>query len=166
MFENLKTSLWNIFNNGSPQRPTAPGVSGKLPKDRQAPITFEIVSGSGEALSLAIDKGLQNGTLSPVSMALLKTLPCEVVKDLEGTVKSIDWNGLTSVRGDKVEVAFKLLKQVSQIEGVDNDFKIAEVASKTALDVAARKDVETGDNNGMKKTDTAKTTPAPPAFKL
>ena len=113
----LKRLLWNIFNPALPKGLRPPGYLANYRKIDRHLSTFEIVSGSGwgEALSLAIDKGLQNGTLSPVSMALLKTLPCEVVKDLEGTVKSIDWNGLTSVvRGDKVEVGFKLLKQVSQ----------------------------------------------------
>lgn len=85
-------------------------------------LLFEMVLdfGAGDALPKSIDKRLQAGTLEPMSMALLKALPSEVVSIEDGTVKSIDWNGLKAINNDKVEAAFETLKKVSKIEGLDN----------------------------------------------
>lgn len=86
-------------------------------------LLFEMVLdfGAGDALPKAIDKRLQTGTLEPLSLALLKSLPSDVVSlNEEGQVQSIDWNGLKSAGTDKVEAAFETLKKVSKTEGLDN----------------------------------------------
>lgn len=86
-------------------------------------LLFEMVLdfGAGDALPKAIDKRLQAGALEPLSVALLKGLPSEVVSlNADGQVASIDWNGLKTSGNDKVEQAFEVLKKVSKIEGLDN----------------------------------------------
>ncbi len=86
-------------------------------------LLFEMVLdfGSGDALPKSIDKRLMAGALEPLSVALLKGLPSEVVTlNDEGQVASIDWNGLKTAGTDKVEAAFEVLKKVSKIEGLDN----------------------------------------------
>lgn len=86
-------------------------------------LLFEMVLdfGAGDALPKSIDKRLQAGTLEPLSQALLKSLPSEVVTlDNNGQVSAIDWNGLKNAGSDKVEAAFETLKKVSKTEGLDN----------------------------------------------
>jgi len=86
-------------------------------------LLFEMVLdfGTADALPKAIDKRLQAGTLEPLSLALLKSLPSAVVTlDDAQQVKSIDWNGLKSAGNTEVEAAFETLKKVSKIEGLDN----------------------------------------------
>ncbi|MDF3025214.1 MAG: hypothetical protein K0R10_2575, partial [Alphaproteobacteria bacterium] len=86
-------------------------------------LLFEMVLdfGAGDALPKSIDKRLQAGALEPLSVALLKGLPSEVVSlNADGQVASIDWNGLKTSGNDKVEQAFEVLKKVSKIEGLDN----------------------------------------------
>ncbi len=86
-------------------------------------LLFEMVLdfGTADALPKAIDKRVAAGTLEPLSHALLKALPENVVTTNEdGKVVSIDWNGLKTAGNDKVEAAFETLKKVSKIEGLDN----------------------------------------------
>lgn len=84
-------------------------------------LLFEMVLdfGAGDALPDAIDKRLAAGTLKPMSMALLKDLPC-VSFDGDGEIAAIDWNALKSSGNENVQKAYEQLTKVSKIEGLDN----------------------------------------------
>jgi hypothetical protein len=84
-------------------------------------LLFEMVLdfGAGDALPDAIDKRLAAGTLKPMSIALLKDLPC-VSLDAEGGIAAIDWNALKTSGSDNVQRAYEQLTKVSKIEGLDN----------------------------------------------
>jgi len=84
-------------------------------------LLFEMVLdfGTGDALPKAIDKRLQSGALEPLSFAKLKALPGASL-DSEGHIESIDWNYFKgSATPEEVESALQILKDVSQIEGLD-----------------------------------------------
>ena len=85
-------------------------------------LLFEMVLdfGAGDALPKAIDKRLAAGALEPLSLAMLKQLPQDVLSlDDNGGLKGLDWSALKS-SGDDVQAAFDILKKVSSIEGLDN----------------------------------------------
>jgi len=86
-------------------------------------LLFEMVLdfGAGDALPKAIDKRLKAGTLESLSLALLKGLPDGTLsKDEDGNILSIDWNGLKHAGTADVQTAYDVLKKVSSIEGFDN----------------------------------------------
>jgi hypothetical protein len=87
-------------------------------------LLFEMVLdfGAGDALPKAIDKRLKAGTLQELSFGKLKQLPEKAVTlGADGNIESIDWNYFKSgASADEVDAAFKLMKEVSQIEGLDN----------------------------------------------
>ncbi len=87
-------------------------------------LLFEMVLdfGAGDALPKAIDKRLQAGSLQALSIAKLKQLPSEAVStDSEGNLQSIDWNYFKgNAKPEQVEAAFQVMKDVSQIEGLDH----------------------------------------------
>jgi hypothetical protein len=86
-------------------------------------LLFEMVLdfGAGDALPMAIDKRLAAGSLQSLSLAKLKNLPGDSVTVEDGQVKSIDWNYFKGVaKTGEVDDAFTILKEVSQIEGLDH----------------------------------------------
>lgn len=87
-------------------------------------LLFEMVLdfGAGAALPEAIDKRLKAGTLQALSMGKLKKLPGKALSlDAQGNVQSIDWNYFKGAASpDEVDTAFQLLKDVSNVEGLDN----------------------------------------------
>jgi hypothetical protein len=87
-------------------------------------LLFEMVLdfGAGDALPKAIDKRLKAGALQALSYGKLKQLPAKAITaDKDGNIESIDWNYFKSgVSADEVDAAFKLMKEVSHIEGLDN----------------------------------------------
>ena len=87
-------------------------------------LLFEMVLdfGAGDALPMAIDKRLAVGSLQALSLGKLKELPSAALSlDDGGNVQSIDWNYFKGVgKPDEVEQAFKIMKEVSQIEGLDH----------------------------------------------
>ncbi len=89
-----------------------------------AELLFEMVLdfGSADALPSAIDKRLKSSTLQALSYAKLKQLPGEAISlDSDGNVESIDWNFFKgSATPDQVDTAYTLMKEVSNIEGLDN----------------------------------------------
>jgi len=89
-----------------------------------AELLFEMVLdfGAGDALPSAIDKRLKAGTLQALSLGKLKKLPGAAVSiDAEGNLQSIDWNYFKGIApAEEVDTAFKLMKEVSQIERLDN----------------------------------------------
>lgn len=82
-------------------------------------LLFEMVLdfGAGDALPVAIDKRLAAGTLAPLSLGLLKTLPCVTVEN--GDIVSIDWEAMKTAGSDQVDQAYRTLKKVSEVEGLD-----------------------------------------------
>jgi hypothetical protein len=84
-------------------------------------LLFEMVLdfGAGDALPSAIDKRLKAGTLQALSLAKLKSLPGTTLEGKD--VKSIDWNYFKgNAKPEEVDAAFKIMKEVSHIEGLDN----------------------------------------------
>ncbi len=83
-------------------------------------LLFEMVLdfGAGDALPVAIDKRLAAGSLAPLSLGLLKDLPC-VTKDEAGNVVSIDWEAMKTAGNEQVEKAYTTLKKISEVEGLD-----------------------------------------------
>ena len=87
-------------------------------------LLFEMVLdfGAGDALPTAIDKRLKAGTLQELSFGKLKQLAGKAITlDGGGNIQSIDWNYFKSgATPEEVDTAFKLMKEVSHIEGLDN----------------------------------------------
>ena len=87
-------------------------------------LLFEMVLdfGAGDALPKAVDKRLQAGSLEALSLAKLKQLPTGAVTlDDDSNIKSVDWNYFKgNAKPQDVEAAFAILKDVAQIEGLDN----------------------------------------------
>lgn len=87
-------------------------------------LLFEMVLdfGAGDALPSSIDKRLKAGTMQALSLGKLKQLPGGAVSvDAEGNVLSVDWNYFKGgTKPEEVDAAFKLMKEVSHIEGLDN----------------------------------------------
>lgn len=83
-------------------------------------LLFEMVLdfGAGDPLPQAIDKRIQAGALSDVSVNLLKQLP-GVDEDKKGRLV-IDWADVSKGDEKKVSKVYDVLKQVSHIEGLDN----------------------------------------------
>lgn len=84
-------------------------------------LLFEMVLdfGTGDALPKAIDKRLKAGTLEPLSLAILKTLPGASL-DENGGLVAVDWNYTKAAGSENVQQAFDALTKVSKIEGLDN----------------------------------------------
>lgn len=83
-------------------------------------LLFEMVLdfGSSEALPKAIEKRLAAGTLEPLSLGLLKSLPGVTTEG--GEIKEIDWQAMKTGSADDVQKAFDVLTKVSKVEGLDN----------------------------------------------
>ena len=86
-------------------------------------LLFEMVLdfGAGDALPKAIDKRLQNGSLQGPSIGALKQLPSAALSYEDGEIKSIDWNYFKNATQEgEAETAYRVLTEVSKIEGLDN----------------------------------------------